>query len=319
MRPPTFADIQAAHERIRPRIHRTPVLTCSALDRIGGAEIHFKCENLQKVGAFKIRGAANAVFQLEDREAARGVATHSSGNHAAALALAARWRGVPAHVVMPENSPRVKVAAVRGYGAEITFCPPTLPDREKGLAEVLSRTGATPIHPYDDPRIVAGQGTAALELCADVPDLDAVLAPIGGGGLFGGTALAVAGARPGTEAYACEPANADDARRSFLAGRIIPVENPDTIADGLRTSLGRITFPLLRDLATDVLTVDEEGIAAAMRLIWERMKIVVEPSSAVPLGALLAHRDRFAGRRVGVILSGGNVDLGNLPWSGTTG
>jgi len=311
-----FQDVLAAHSRIRSLVHWTPVLTCGSLDRIAACEIHFKCENLQKVGAFKIRGATNAVLSLTEAEAARGVATHSSGNHAAALAQAAAWRDIPAYVVMPENSPRVKVAAVRGYGAEITFCAATLPAREEGLTNVVAATGATVIHPYNDPHVIAGQGTAALELCEDVPGLDAVLAPVGGGGLVGGTSIAVGGARPEARVYACEPATADDALRSFRAGRIIPVGETNTIADGLRTSLGSMTFPLLRDNVTDVLTVSEEDIIKAMRLVWERMKILVEPSSAVPLAALLANPDIFAGLRVGIIISGGNVDLDRLPWSG---
>lgn len=314
MTAPVFADILAARDRIAGLARRTPVLTCGSIDRIAGCEIHFKCENFQKVGAFKIRGATNAVMSLGDDEAAGGVATHSSGNHAAALALAARWRGISAHVVMPENSPRVKVEAVRGYGAEITFCAPNLRAREEGLARVLDATGAVPIHPYDDPRVVAGQGTAALELCEDAPGLDAVLAPVGGGGLVGGTSLAVGAILPGARVYACEPANADDARRSFLAGRRIPVGKADTVADGLRTSLGEVTFPLLRDHVTDVLTVSEDRIVAAMRLVWERMKIVIEPSSAVPLAALLANPELFAGLKAGIIVSGGNVDLDRLPW-----
>ncbi len=312
--PPTPDDVAAARNRIRGRVHRTPVMACSALDAMCGAELRFKCENLQKVGAFKIRGATNAVFCLSDEEAARGVATHSSGNHAAALALAARWRGVPAYVVMPETSPRVKVAAVRGYGAEIVFCRPTLAAREEGLAAVTARTGATVIHPYDDPRVIAGQGTAAWELCGDVPDLEVVIAPVGGGGLLAGTALAAAAVASGVEVYGAEPRRADDAWRSLRAGRIIPPENPDTVADGLRTALGAYTFPILQERVAGIVRVEEDEIVAAMRHVWERMKLVVEPSAAVPLAAVLRERERFAGRRVGVILSGGNVDLDSLPW-----
>jgi threonine dehydratase len=278
------------------------------------AEIFFKCENLQKVGAFKIRGATNAVFSLDEAEASRGVATHSSGNHAAALALAARWRGISAYVVMPDSAPRVKVNAVDGYGAEITFCAPTLEAREEGLTRVIERTGAAFIHPYDDVRVISGQGTAALELCDEVPDLDVIMTPVGGGGLLSGTAITVNAVSPRTRVIAAEPERADDAYRSFHEGRIIPSVNPDTIADGLLTSLGDLTFPVIRKNVADIVTVSEEAIVQAMRCIWERMKIIVEPSAAVPLGALMTKRSRIPDRRVGIIISGGNVDLGKLPW-----
>jgi threonine dehydratase len=278
-------------------------------------EIFFKCENFQKAGAFKIRGATNAVFSLGDKEASRGVATHSSGNHGAALALAARWRGIKAHVVMPENAPHIKRDAVASYGAEIVFCRPTLQAREEGLEKVLDRTGATFIHPYNDYRVISGQGTAALELCEEIADLDIVMAPVGGGGLLGGTAIVVSAISPRTLIIAAEPERADDAYRSFHAGRIVPANNPDTIADGLRTTLGDLTFPIIRRYVKDILTVSEEGIIQAMRYIWERMKIIVEPSAAVPLGALLAGHTEFPGKRMGVILSGGNVDLEHLPWT----
>jgi len=274
-----------------------------------GAELFFKCENFQKAGAFKIRGATNAVFSLSDEEAARGVATHSSGNHAAAVALAARWRGIRAYVVMPENAPEIKQAAVAGYGAEITFCRPTLRAREEGLAEVVERTGATFVHPYNDYRVIAGQGTAAVELCEEIPDLDVVMAPVGGGGLLSGTAIALAAMSPKTQVIAAEPERADDAYRSLQAGRIIPPEHPDTIADGLRTALGDLTFPIIQRYIKEIVTVGEEEIIAAMRHIWERMKIVVEPSSAVPLAALLSERMDVSGKRIGVILSGGNVEI----------
>ncbi len=310
----TVDDVRQAAARIRPHVHRTPVLTCRALDELCGAEIFFKCENFQKVGAFKMRGATNAVFGLSDAEAARGVATHSSGNHAQALALAARRRGVRAWVVMPANAPEVKRAAVRGYGAEIVPCRPTLAAREAGLQEVVSRTGAHFVHPYDDERIIAGQGTAALELLEDVSALDAVLTPVGGGGLLSGTALVVRALAPGTAVLGAEPERADDAWRSLHAGRIVPVDKADTIADGLRTSLGEKTFPLIQSLVREILTVSEQGIVTAMRLIWERMKIVVEPSAAVPLAALLERRAEVPGPRVGIVLSGGNVDLEHLPW-----
>jgi threonine dehydratase len=311
---PTVDDVREAAARIRPHVHRTPVLTCRALDELCAAELFFKCENFQKVGAFKMRGATNAVFGLSDAEAARGVATHSSGNHAQALALAARRRGVSAWVVMPENAPEIKRAAVRGYGAEIVPCRPTLAARVEGLREVVARTGAHFVHPYDDERIIAGQGTAALELLEDVPDLDAVLAPVGGGGLLSGTALVVRARAPGAAVLGTEPQQADDAWRSLHAGRIVPVGRADTIADGLRTSLGQKTFPIIQALVREILTVSEQGIVAAMRLIWERMKIVVEPSAAVPLAALLERRAEVPGRRVGILLSGGNVDLDQLPW-----
>jgi threonine dehydratase len=279
-----------------------------------GTEIFFKCENFQKVGAFKIRGATNAVFSLGDKQASQGVATHSSGNHAAALALAASWRGIKAYVVMPENAPEVKRNAVANYGAEIIFCKPTLDAREEGLADVVDRTGATFIHPYNDYRVISGQGTAALELCEQIPDLDIVMTPVGGGGLLSGTAIAISAISPETYVIAAEPERADDAYRSFHAGRIIPSDNPDTIADGLRTSLGDLTFPIIRRYVKEIVTVSEQGIVKAMRSIWERMKIIVEPSAAVPLGALLTKPIDLSGKRIGVILSGGNVDLANLPW-----
>jgi threonine dehydratase len=314
MNEPTIKEIREAAERIRPFIHCTPVLTCSTLNRMCGAEMFFKCENFQKVGAFKIRGATNAVFSLGDKEASQGVATHSSGNHAAALALAARWRGIKAYVVMPEDAPQVKRDAVANYGAEIIFCKPTLKAREEGLAQVVDRTGATFIHPYNDYRVVSGQGTAALELCEEIPGLDIVMTPVGGGGLLSGTALAVSAISSGTHVIAAEPERADDAYRSFHAGRIIPSENPDTMADGLRTSLGDLTFPIIRRYVKEIVTVSEEGIVKAMRSVWERMKIIIEPSAAVPLAALLTKRTEISGNRIGIILSGGNVDLANLPW-----
>jgi len=313
---PTIVEIREAAERIKPYVHRTPVLTSSALDRMSGARLHFKCENFQKAGAFKARGATNAVFSLSDEEAARGVATHSSGNYAAALALAARWRGIAAHVVMPENAPEVKRRAVAGYGATIYLCEPTLVAREAALAELVARTGAIFLHSYNDYRVIAGQGTAALELCEDMPDLDVILAPVGGGGLISGTALAVRGISPGTRVIAAEPAGADDAFRSLQAGRIIPSVAPRTIADGLLTSLGDLTFPIIRDYVAQIVTVSETEIIAAMRHIWERMKIIVEPSAAVPLAAALSGRVDLAGQRVGIILSGGNVDLDRLHWRG---
>jgi threonine dehydratase len=311
---PTFADIQQAAARIRPYAHRTPVLTCDSLNHAVGAQIFCKGENFQKVGAFKFRGACNAVFALTEVEAQRGVATHSSGNHAAALALAARLRGIPAHIVMPVNAPAVKKAAVAGYGGSIVFCEPTLAAREATLTRVVQDTGATFIHPYNDPRVVAGQGTAALELCTDVPDLDLLLVPVGGGGLLSGTALTVTALSPATQVIAAEPTAADDAYQSLQAGHIIPATNPQTIADGLRTSLGELTFAIIHRHVKQIVTVSEEAIIHAMRYVWERMKIIIEPSAAVPLGALLDKHLDVTGKRVGVIVSGGNVDLDHLPW-----
>ncbi|MSR55448.1 MAG: pyridoxal-phosphate dependent enzyme [Gemmataceae bacterium] len=310
---PNLSAIRAAHARIRPFIHRTPVLTCSALDALVGASLFFKCENFQKVGAFKIRGATNAVLSLTDEEASRGVATHSSGNHAAALALAARNRGIAAHVVMPRNAPGIKVDAVRGYGGRITFCEPDQASREAKVADVIRETGASLIHPYDDDRIIAGQGTAALELLEDVPDLDAVLAPVGGGGLLSGTAIAVKSLLPKTRVVGCEPALADDAAASMREGRIVPARPPLTIADGLRTSLSERTYSIIRALVESIAVVEEDEIRAALRLVLERMKIVVEPSAVVPLAVMLNRDLDLKGKRVGIILSGGNVDVGNLP------
>ncbi|MBI3173916.1 MAG: pyridoxal-phosphate dependent enzyme [Chloroflexi bacterium] len=311
---PTLADIRAAAERIRPYAHRTPVLTCQSLDEQVGAQVFLKCENLQKVGAFKFRGACNAVYSLTDEQAARGVATHSSGNHAQALALAARMRGIPAYIVMPSNAPQVKKDAVAGYGGRITFCEPTLAARESTLAHIVEETGAEVVHPYNDERVIAGQGTAALELLADVPDLDVVITPVGGGGLLSGTSLTIKGVAPQVRVIAGEPENADDAYRSLQAGRILPSENPKTIADGLLTSLGTLTFPIIRENVEQIVTVSEAGIVAAMKFVWERAKIVIEPSSAVAVGVLWERKTDLTGLKVGVILSGGNVDLGKLPW-----
>jgi threonine dehydratase len=311
---PTLADIRAAAQRIAPYIHHTPVLTCATIDAETGARVWMKCENLQKVGAFKFRGACNAVFSLSDEEARRGVCTHSSGNHAQALALAARIRGIPAYIVMPETAPAVKKAAVAGYSGQITYCLPTLQARESTLAEIAARTGAVEIHPYNNERVIAGAGTAALELLEAHPDLDIVMAPVGGGGLISGTALAARGLKPSVRVFAAEPKNADDAWRSLQAGRILPSEAPKTIADGLLTSLGSLTFPIIQANVAWILTVSEESILRAMRLVWERAKLVVEPSGVVPIAALLEYPALFADQRVGVILSGGNVDLDRLPW-----
>ena len=311
---PTFEDVLAAAERIRGHGHRTPVMTSTAVNEIAGAQLHFKCENLQKVGAFKARGATNAVLSLDDQAAGRGVATHSSGNHAAALAYAAGIRGIPANVVMPSSAPPVKKAAVAGYGALITECEPTLKARETTLEEVVERTGATFIHAYDNPMVIAGQGTASLELLNDVPDLETVIAPIGGGGLMSGTAIAVSSSRPDISIWGSEPAGADDAFRSLRDGALYPSVEPKTIADGLLTSLSDRTFRILRERLERILTVKDETIVRAMRLLWERMKLVVEPSGAVPLAAVLELPELFADRRVGLIISGGNVDLDNFRW-----
>lgn len=312
---PTLDDIRAAAERIRPYVHRTPVMTSRSINAMAGAQLFFKCENLQKVGAFKARGAVNAVLSLPDREAEYGVATHSSGNHAAAVAYAARLRGIEAYIVMPDNAPQVKRAAVAGYGGRISFCAPTLAAREAHLADLVTQTGAAVVHPYNDYRIVIGQATAALELLEDVPDLEILLAPVGGGGLASGSALAAHYLSPHTRVIGAEPAGADDAFRSFHAGKIIPCEHPETIADGLRTQLGDKTFGIIRRYVHDIVTVPEHEIVSAMRLVWERMKLVIEPSAAVPLGAILGNALDAKGKRAGIILSGGNVDLDHLPWS----
>lgn len=311
---PTLADIQAAAARIKPYAHRTPVLTCTSLNRLVGAELWCKCENFQKVGAFKFRGACNAVFSLAEPEAQYGVATHSSGNHAAAVALAAQLRGIKAHIVMPDNASAVKKAAVAGYGGTIVYCAPTLAAREATLERVVRETGATFIHPYDDARVIAGQGTVALELLTDVSDLDILMAPVGGGGLLSGTALATAALAPATQVIAAEPEAADDAYRSLQEGRIVPALDPRTIADGLRTSLGELTFAIIQRHVQQIVTVSEAAIISAMRHVWERMKIVIEPSAAVPIGVLLERKIDLTGKRIGVILSGGNVDLDSLPW-----
>ena len=311
---PTLTEIHRAAQRIKPYIHCTPILTCETLNKMTGRTLYWKCENFQKVGAFKFRGACNAVFSLTEQEACKGVATHSSGNHAQALALAARMRGISAYIVMPKNAPAVKVAAVKGYGGKITFCEPTLKARETTLAKVVKETGAVFIHPYNDYRIIAGQATVALELLAEVPELDIVMTPVGGGGLLSGTALTVKYLSPQIDVIAAEPAGADDACRSFQTGRIIPSIHPQTIADGLLTSLGDKTFAIIRKYVNDIVTVNEEAIVQAMRLIWERMKIVIEPSAAVPFGALLEKKIDPAAKRIGIILSGGNVDLERLPW-----
>ncbi|MDF1512877.1 MAG: pyridoxal-phosphate dependent enzyme [Anaerolineae bacterium] len=312
---PTYQDVLSAAARIKPYVHYTPVLTSKALDRMSGASLHFKCENFQKVGAFKARGGCNAVFSLTTEQARNGVATHSSGNHAQAVAYAASLRGIPATIVMPENAPPVKVAAVREYGAHIVWAGSHPMDREKRLQEVLEQTGSHFIHPSNDEYVIAGAGTAALECISQVPDLDIIMVPVGGGGLLSGTALSVSGIRgDNCQTYAAEPAIADDAFRSWRDGIIYPPTNAGTIADGLRTFLGDVNFPIIRQYVHEIITVSEKSIIDAMRLVWERMKILIEPSSAVPVAALFEQPKLFVGKRVAIILSGGNVDLEKLPW-----
>lgn len=326
---PDLETIRAARRRIAPHIHRTPVMISASLDAMAGAQLYFKCENLQKTGSFKIRGATNAIFSLSAEEAQRGVVTHSSGNHAAAVALAARRRGIRAWIVMPSNAPEAKRRAVESYGGEITFCEPTLPAREAAAAQIIRKTGAVLIHPFDDDRIIAGQATAALELLEEVPDLDCILAPVSGGGLLSGTALAAKLLRPEICVIGCEPKNADDAFRSLASGRLEKMDHADTIADGLRAALSTRTFGILRRHVEQIVLVSEEEIVSAMRQVWERMKLIIEPSAAVAVAAVLGPSAGQAGsdsvevperklakygQKVGIILSGGNVDLDSLPF-----
>lgn len=310
---PGFADVLDAAARIAPHAHVTPVLRSRSLDEAAGAHLHFKAEHLQRVGAFKFRGACNAVWSLADDVAARGVATHSSGNHGAALALAARVRGIPCHVVVPEGAVQAKLAAIERAGAILHRCAPTIAAREAACARVQSDTGATVVHPYTDPRVIAGQGTAALELLTAHPDLDALVVPLGGGGLAAGTALAMQALAPGCRLYLAEPAGADDGARSFARGMLDHAFTPDTVCDGLRGTLGAPNFALLQATGAEVLTVDDDATLAALRLVASHMKQLVEPSSAIVLAAVLAYRARFAGRKVGLVLSGGNLDLDALP------
>ncbi len=311
---PTYDDVLAAHERIEPYIHRTPVLTSTFMNKLTGAQLFFKCENFQKAGAFKARGASNAVFGLSEEKAKRGVATHSSGNHALSLSYAAGRRGIPCYVVMPHTAPQAKKDAVIGYGGQITECEPSTSSREAVFAEVQAKTGADFVHPYNDPRVIAGQGTCSKEMIEDLGELDAVIAPIGGGGMVSGTCLTLSNIAPSVEIYAAEPEQADDAYRSFKAGHIIADDAPVTVADGLKVPLKELTWHFVSNYVTDILTASEQEIIDAMRLIWQRMKIVMEASSAVPLATILKNRERFAGKRVGVIITGGNVDLDKLPW-----
>lgn len=312
---PTFEDILKARDRLAGVANRTPVLMSRTFDELAGAELFFKCENLQRIGAFKFRGAYNAVSALPDTEAARGVVAHSSGNHAAAVALAARIRGVPATIVVPRDASRAKIASVQRYGGRVVTCEPTIAAREAGAARIVEETGGAFVHPFNNPLVIAGQGTAALELLEEVPDLDAVIAPISGGGLLSGTALATHGVNPRIRVLGAEPAGADDAIRSLAAGCIVKLEKPDTICDGLRANLGTITFPILQKHVYEVIPVTDAETARVMRLMWEILKILVEPSSAIALAAVLGRVVRHEDRRIGIIVSGGNVDLDSLPWS----
>ncbi|MEQ8702729.1 MAG: pyridoxal-phosphate dependent enzyme [Phaeodactylibacter sp.] len=311
---PTRTDIEATHLAIQPLIHRTPVLTCTAINEMARAELFFKCENFQKVGAFKMRGASNAAVRLDESDRKKGLATHSSGNHAQAVALSAKLLGVPAYIVMPENAPAAKRAATEGYGARITSCENTLAARESTLQQVVAETGATFIHPYNDYDVIAGQATCAKELLEDVEGLDILIAPVGGGGLMSGTTLSARYFAPGVKAFGAEPEAVDDAYRSLKHGQLLSNTSIDTIADGLRTNLGEKTFDILQRELDDIFLVSEAEILEAMRLIWTRMKIIIEPSCAVPLAAILKQPDVFRGQRVGVILTGGNVDLDKLPF-----
>lgn len=311
---PTLQDIKEAHARIKSQIHRTPVLTSQSLNQILGAEFFFKCENFQKVGAFKFRGASNSVLSLSEADAMKGVGTHSSGNHAAALALAARNRGIPSYIVMPDNSPEIKKKAVAGYGAQITYCEPTQESRETTMAKVQKETGCTFIHPFNRFEVLAGQGTASLEFMDEVPDLDLIMTPVGGGGLFSGTSIAVKSINDNIRVWAGEPEVADDAFRSLQTGVLQPPPGKQTIADGLRTSLGPMTFEAIQTYADEIRLCSEQGIIKAMQMIWERMKIIVEPSSAVPLAALIENKPDWKGWKIGIILTGGNVQLNSLPF-----
>ncbi len=316
---PTWDDVVEAHDRIRPYIHRTPVLTSEYLSGLAGCELFFKCENFQKAGAFKVRGATNAVFGLSDADAGAGVATHSSGNHALSLSYAAGRRGIPCHVVMPRTAPEAKKDAVRGYGGIITECEPSTTSREAVFAEVQEATGADFVHPYNDPRVIAGQATCSREFMEQMEEfggpLDTIVAPIGGGGMVSGTCLTVSSVAPDVRVIAAEPLQADDAARSLKAGHIIADDAPSTVADGLKVPLKDLTWHFVRSHVSDILTATEDEIVSAMRLTWQRMKIVIEPSCAVPLAVILKNPDTFAGRRVGVVITGGNVDLGHLPWA----
>ncbi|MFV0492087.1 MAG: beta-hydroxyaspartate dehydratase BhcB [Pseudorhodobacter sp.] len=312
---PTINDMLAAHERIKPHIRRTPIRRAEYLDGLVGAELFFKCENFQEPGAFKLRGAANAVFGLDDEQATKGVATHSSGNHASCLSYAAMLRGIPCNVVMPRTAPQAKKDAVNRYGGKITECEPSTSSREAAFAEVQARTGGDFVHPYNDPRVIAGQATCAREMLEQLERLDVIIAPIGGGGMISGTCLTVSHLAPETRVIAAEPEQADDAFRSFRAGHIIADDAPETIADGLKVPLKDLTWHFVSNHVSDILTASEQDIVTAMKLTWKHLRVVMEPSSAVPLATILNHKDRFRGRRIGIIITGGNVDLDHLPWT----
>ena len=310
----TLKDIEAAHERIRPHIHRTPVFTNNSLNELSGAELYFKCDNFQKAGSFKIRGATNTVEQLTIEELNRGVATTSSGNHGAALSMAVTRRGGKTKVVMPNNTPKIKVNNVKRNGGEVVWCEPEQESRESVLKELIEETGAVVVHPYNDERIMAGQGTCAKELLEDHPELDVIVSPVSGGGLLSGTLLSSKALNTDIQVFGAEPAEADDAYRSLKLGKIVPNETINTICDGLRAQIGGLTFPVISNLVDDIITVTEEEIIDSMRMIWERLKMIVEPSSSITLGAVLKNKDKFNGKKVGLIISGGNVDLDHLPW-----
>jgi threonine dehydratase len=314
MKRPRFSDIQKAAERISPHAHNTPIIQSTWFNRQTGGTLYFKCENFQKVGAFKFRGACNAILNLPEEDGKKGILTHSSGNHAQAVALASKMAGYPATIIMPENAPKVKVNAVREYGADIMFCESTIDSREETAQQIIQETGATFIHPYNHPDVIAGQGTCALELLNEVPDLDIILAPVGGGGLMSGTLIAAKTVRPNIKVIGAEPKLADDAWRSLKSGKIEPVLRTDTIADGLRTSLGSLTFSIIQSHIDDIITVPEESIVRDMRRVWERMKIIIEPSCAVPVSAIMDGKVDVEGKKVGIIITGGNVDLEELPW-----
>ena len=312
----SMKDVIAASKRIERHGHRTPILTNKTINQLAGKKIFFKCENFQKIGAFKFRGGWNAISSLSDKEAEKGACTHSSGNHAQAVAYAAMKRNIPAYIVMPENAPKVKIQAVKGYGAKVTLCKPTLKSRKETLEKIAEKTGAYVVHPFNEPKVIAGQGTAALELIEDVGDLDAICAPIGGGGLMSGTCIAARDMLPNARLFGAEPKGADDAYRSLKEGKLLPQENPNTICDGLLTSMGENTWNILKDHLEDIITVDDEEVITAMRLVWERMKIIIEPSCATPLAAILTPEFKKLENieTIGIILTGGNVDLSKLPF-----
>ena len=313
----TLKDIEKAHDRIRPFIHRTPILTNSSLNELSGAELFFKCENFQKAGSFKIRGATNAVQLLSEEDLKKGIATTSSGNHGAALSMAVTRRGGKTHVVMPHNTPKIKVENVKRNGGEIVWCETSQESREGVLEDLVKKNGSEVIHPYNDERIIAGQGTCAKELIEDCPDLDIIVSPVSGGGLIGGTLIMTNEIEEKIEVYGAEPSEADDAFRSLVAGKIIPNKTINTICDGLRAQIGALNFPILKEFVSEIITITEKEVIDAMRMVWERMKLIVEPSCSITLAAVLKRKAQFSNKRIGLILSGGNVDLNRLPWSST--